>query len=184
LKGYDYGSIGAYFVTICTKDREHLFGEVRDGEMVLNELGEIVYHEWIRTSKLRPNIQIGEFMVMPNHFHGIVMITKCIRWGMAPTCPNKWQPSIRRGVLQYAPTRIRSPSQNLGAIVRGFKSITTKHINQIRQTPGFPVWHRNYYERIIRNDPELNALCEYIQFNPLNWDQDPDNSINCTGSIY
>lgn len=172
LQGYDYAKPGAYFITICTQNRACLFGKIVDGEMVLNEFGMIVNNEWLRTSIIRPNIIIDEFVIMPNHLHGILVI-------IDDNC---------RGVLQFAsamettfaPTTnkqnqsftFKSPSKTIGAIIRGFKSATTKHINISRNTPGIPVWQRNYYEHIIRNDDELNRIRVYIKNNPMNWFHD------------
>ena len=162
LKHYNYSDPGMYFVTICVHNRECLFGDIVDGEMRLNEFGQIVCDEWLKTSDIRPNVELDYFIVMPNHFHGIVRIM-----------------SDRRGVLQYAPTSekraFHSPSQTIGAIVRGFKSATTKYINQLRGAPGVPVWQRNYYEHVIRNENELFETRKYIQDNPLKWDLDPEN---------
>ena len=158
LKGFDYAQSGAYFVTICTKDRECIFGKIVDEEMRLNDKGAIVYAEWLRTTEIRINVITDEFIIMPNHLHGIIMINN------------------GRGVLQYAPTEspFRSPSQTIGAIIRGFKSATTKQINELRGTPGKPVWQRNYFERVIRDEDELNRIREYIIFNPAKWAVDKE----------
>lgn len=166
LKGYDYSQAGAYFVTICTNNREFLFGEISNGVMALNEYGRIVEIEWLKTPEIRPNIELLEYIIMPNHFHGIVVIDE-----------------NRRGVLQYAPTtasshkttastNFRSPSQTIGAIIRGFKSAVTKKINIDRSMPGIPVWQRNYYEHIIRDDESYYRISEYIKNNPVNWQKD------------
>ena len=158
LKDYDYSQAGAYFVTICTHDKECLFGDIVCGEMQLNTYGQVAQNEWIKTTDIRPNVKLDYYIVMPNHFHGILTINE----------------RIGRGVLQYAPTNniLRSPSQTIGAIVRGFKSAVTKSINVIRNTSGVPIWQRNYYEHIIRNETELNKIREYIINNPLNWESD------------
>ncbi|NQU30319.1 MAG: transposase, partial [Anaerolineae bacterium] len=113
LKGYDYARDGAYFVTIVTWQREMLFGEVVDGVMVLNDMGEIVREEWERAPIVRPYIELGAYVVMPNHIHGILIF-------------------------------------NVGAVIGQFKSIVTKRINTLHNSPGVPVWQRNYYDRIIR----------------------------------
>jgi REP element-mobilizing transposase RayT len=169
LKDYDYSQKGAYSVTICVQDRKRLFGEVINGKMALNDTGNIVKNEWLNTSKIRPNIKIGEFIVMPNHIHGIIMVVGKHDDG--------------RGVLQYAPTphqfhsspqQFYSPSQTIGSIIRGFKSTVTKQINIIRKTPRAPVWQRNYYEHIIRDSHELNKIREYIINNPCNWKNDKE----------
>jgi REP element-mobilizing transposase RayT len=164
LKGYDYGQAGAYFITVCTRGREYLFGEVVDGEMKVNEMGKIVRDEWLRTGELRSNFELDAFVIMPNHFHGIIVLQ-----------------SDCKGVLQYAPTdndrstknqtpKLRSPSQTVGTIVRGFKSASTKRVNALRNMPGLPVWQRNYYEHIIRNEESMNLIREYIVNNPLQWE--------------
>jgi len=116
LKGHDYAQPGAYFVTICTHQWAILFGEVAAGSVALNPMGQVVNEEWLRTAEVRPNVELDAFAIMPNHVHGIVMI---IDHG--------------RGVLQYAPTpsRFVSPSQTVGAIIRGFKSATAKRINRL-----------------------------------------------------
>ena len=139
-------------------DRAGLFGKVVDGVMRLNELGALVATEWLRTATIRPQAVLDEFVVMPNHFHAIIAIE-----------------NSRRGVLPYARPSFRSPLQSLGAIVRGFKSATTRLINEIRGTPGTVVWQRNYYEHVIRNDGELIRIREYITNNPLRWSLDREN---------
>jgi REP element-mobilizing transposase RayT len=161
LPEYDYSREGAYFITLCVHNREWLFGEIVDGEMRLNEYGEIMRDVWLETSTIRPNVELSEWVVMPNHFHAIVIIT-------------------RRGVLQYAPTdiptsihpKLQSPSQTIGAIVRGFKSAVTKRINEIRATPGMPVWQRNYWEHVIRNEKSFHDIAAYIINNPSKWEMD------------
>lgn len=158
LAHYDYSQDGAYFLTLCVHDRACLFGEVVDGAMRLNELGALVAPEWLRTATIRPQVALDEFVVMPNHFHIIIAIE-----------------DSRRGVLPYARPRFQSPSQSLGSIVRGFKSATTKRINEIRGTPGTAVWQRNYYEHVIRNESELIRIREYIANNPHQWSLDREN---------
>ena len=163
LRGYDYGQVGAYFVTICTHKRACLFGQVVDGTVQLNAFGQIVKSEWINTLSVRPQVGLDEYVVMPNHIHGILVTV-----------------NTGRGVLQYAPTARQgapfvSPSQTIGAIVRGFKSIATKRINALRHTPGMPVWQRNYYEEIIRDEHDLARIRQYIQDNPSKWPEDVEN---------
>ncbi|MFH1857079.1 MAG: transposase [Candidatus Omnitrophota bacterium] len=153
LKDYDYSSEGMYFITICVYGRECLFGSVVNGEMVVSRYGKIAENEWRKTEIIRPNIKMDYFVVMPNHIHGIAHIC--------------------RGVLQYAPTNeFKSPSQTIGAIVRGFKSTITKQINKIRDTADVRLWQRNYYEHIIRDEKYLNSIREYIINNPAKWEYD------------
>jgi REP element-mobilizing transposase RayT len=156
LKGHDYAQPGAYFVTVCTRDRECLLGEVADGEIRLNEYGMAVREEWLKTAELRENVEVEACTVMPNHVHGIVVITN------------------GKGTARRAPTeRFGKPvADSIPTIMRAFKSASTKHINVIRRTPGTPVWLRNYYEHIIRYDDELKAIRQYILSNPANWTAD------------
>ena len=166
LKGYDYTQAGAYFVTVVTYGRECLFGDVVDGDMVLNENGQIIVEEWVRTADIRPNVSLDVFIVMPNHIHSIIMIAD------------------GRGTLQRAPTteRFGQPTSNsIPTIVRLFKSVTTKRINVVRGMPGSAVWQGNYYEHIIRDEDDLCRIREYIVNNPLQWEVDRENpSTNAT----
>jgi len=169
LKGYDYSQAGAYFVTICADGKECLFGEVESGVMRLNEYGEIVASEWVRSAEVRSEIECGEFMVMPNHFHGIVHII-----GACGNTSLHGNTSMSRDGQQraYCHTPLRSPSRNVAAMVRGFKGAASRLINEIRNTPGAPVWQRNYYDHIIRNDADYNRIAEYIANNPQRWAED------------
>ena len=162
-RGYNYAQPGAYFVTICTYEREYLFGEVVDGVMHYNDYGDIVGEEWFKTMEIRPSIRIydDEFVVMPNHAHGIIWIVD--------DDSGRGDPH-GRGDPRVAPTG--PPPDSIGAIMAGFKSATTKRINVLRQSPGAPVWQRNYYDRIIRNDRALRAIRQYIIDNPMRWQFD------------
>jgi len=160
LKGYDYSQPGAYFITICTHNREYLFGDVVNGKMTLNECGKLIEFTWYDLPNHNPHIALDTFTIMPNHIHGIVNIYDVIIVGAgsepAPTT------TIRRGLPE---------------IVRQFKTFSSKRINQINQTPGAPMWQRNYYEHIIRNEDELNRVREYILNNPLQWEFDRENHV-------
>ncbi|CAG0961673.1 hypothetical protein ANRL3_00918 [Anaerolineae bacterium] len=168
LKGYDYTQAGAYFITICVHNRECLFGEIIDGEMRLNEYGQIVAEEWAKSSEIRKEIEMDEWVVMPNHIHGIVVIADSVgahgvgAHGRAP---------LRAAHLQRQP-------RSLGSFVAGSKSATTKRINMMRGTQGAPVWQDNYYEHIVRNENDLNRIREYIINNPARWDADQENPSN------
>lgn len=163
LQGYDYAQSGAYFVTLCTCGRTCLFGDIENGLMRLNEYGEIVALEWLNSAEVRAEVECGEFVVMPNHFHGIVYIS-----GGSGMRPENDIDAVD-GERAYCHTPLRSPSRNLGAMVRGFKSAAGRRINAIRNTPGAPVWQRNYYEHVIRNDADYNDIAEYIASNPQRW---------------
>jgi len=156
LKGYDYGQAGAYFITICTKDRAYLFGKVVDGEMQVNEMGQIVADTWQWLAIQYKHIELDAWVIMPNHLHGIIVITD----------------EYCRGGSRTAPTQQRKP---IGRLIGAFKTVSTKHINNMRNMPGVPVWQRNYYEHIICNEESLNLIREYIINNPLQWEFDREN---------
>ncbi|GIV83933.1 MAG: hypothetical protein KatS3mg052_0940 [Candidatus Roseilinea sp.] len=158
LKGYDYSQAGAYFITICTKDRACLFGEVVNGEMRLNALGQIVHGVWNNLPNHYAGVEMDAFVVMPNHVHGIVVIVGA-GFKPAPTTTT-------------APTTTR---HGLPEIVRQFKTFSARRINEMRGTPGVSVWQRNYYEHIIRNEESLHRIREYIANNPLKWELDREN---------
>jgi REP element-mobilizing transposase RayT len=155
LKEYDYTQAGAYFVTICTHERRCLFGWVENSGMKLNTWGEIAQYEWERTAVVRPNVELDAFVVMPNHFHGIIIITDSVG-------------ATRR----VAPTRHTLQSKSLGAIIGQFKSIVTKRIMKIPTASDYPIWQRNYHEHIIRNEQSLDHIRTYVAANPSLWADD------------
>jgi REP element-mobilizing transposase RayT len=198
LSDYDYTQEGAYFVTICTHQHVCLFGDVIDAEVMLSTLGCVVLEEWERTALSRPYVTLDEFVVMPNHVHGIIIIdygvaklpdvTKSRDVGATrrvaqpdPIYVSDAQPSPR-ATHRVAPTRPNGPVPgSIGAIVGQFKSISAKRINRIRETPGAPAWQRNFYEHVIRDEKSLNAIREYIQYNPARWAEDQENPANVKG---
>jgi len=166
LQGFDYSKPGLYYVTIIAHDRAHLFGDILNREMQLNETGKIIQSEWLKSPQIRPYVKLDEFIIMPNHLHGIIEITD------THTVETHGDASLRgtRNNNFDGKTKFRSPSNNLGAIIRGFKSSTTKIINEIRKSPGIPVWQRNYHDHIIRNQNSLNKIRLYIKNNPADWE--------------
>ena len=175
LREYDYYSAGAYFVTICVFQRECLFGEVVDGEMLLNDAGNIVQAAWYDLPNHYPYVELDEFVIMPNHFHGVIVIASfdIVEAGLAIAG------SVGAG-LKPAPTM---PEQHvkrhgLPEIVRAFKTFSARRINTLRNNPGCPVWQRNYYEHVIRNEGDLANIRQYIANNPLKWDLDENNPVN------
>ena len=157
LQGYDYSQAGAYFVTICTQNRECLFGEIMNGEMRLNDAGRIVVDEWLQTAKIRAEIELDEWVVMPNHFHGILVLSADVG-------------AIHESPLQMTVTQRRN--MVLPNIIGRFKMLSAKRINALRHTAGAKLWQRNYWEHIVRNEPELNRIREYIHNNPAQWKSD------------
>jgi putative transposase len=164
LREYDYSQPGSYFITVCTSDKAPLFGEIIEGEMVLNDFGKIVEKEILKTESFRNNIEIDKYVIMPNHVHLIIVI---------------W-PS-RTGTARRAPTveRFGKPIRNsIPTIVRSLKSAITRQINILRHISNHSIWQRNYYEHIVRNEGELNKIRCYIINNPPKWEFDQE---NCNG---
>jgi REP element-mobilizing transposase RayT len=173
LKDCDYTRMGAYFVTLCTQGRVCLFGEIVAGEMRLNEYGEIVQKEWFRSAEIRREIVLfsDEFVVMPNHIHGIVRIVESPNAHVGATGPTAGATDATVGATGRSP--LQGPAKrSLASFVAGFKSAVTKRINDRRGTPGATVWQRNYYEHIIRHAESLNRIRAYILDNPLQWHLD------------
>lgn len=191
LPGYDYTQAGAYFVTIVTHNREMVFGEVVDGEMRLNEFGEIAQREWERLPKRFKHIELGAFVIMPNHVHGIIIINDN-GWGTADLHKEDNPQDPRRAPTADFPNQdnpqdpLRAPTANvekfgkpvsgsIPTIVRSYKSAAALRINYARAGDSTPVWQRNYHERILRNDREMGNVWRYIQSNPVMWNDDNEN---------
>jgi putative transposase len=183
LSGWDYSSPGWYFVTICTKDRKCLFGEIVNNEMRLSEFGRIIQDEWHRTGLQRPNIRLNDFIVMPNHVHGIIRILSTNESNVANCRDVARNVSTACGDDRLKTMSTISPKcGSLSEIVRSFKSASTKRINESRKSPGVPVWQPRFYDHIIRNDRELYAIRRYIRNNPTNWAHDRNViETQCTG---
>jgi REP element-mobilizing transposase RayT len=160
LRGYDYSRAGMYFVTICAQNRECLFGEIIDGEMWLNDAGKMVQICWNAISDHFPHVELDAFVVMPNHVHGILSIVRAINVGAKNFSPLQRQSSQQP----------HGTSKTIGSVVRGFKIGVTKWMRQ--NTPVRNIWQRNYWEHIIRDEPELNRIREYIRNNPAQWESD------------
>ncbi|WP_397547135.1 transposase [Rhodothermus marinus] len=156
LKGYDYTSPGAYFVTLCTQGRLCLFGEIKEGAMCLNEIGHMIERWWLSIPERFEHVDIDAFVIMPNHLHGIIVLEAIID------------------------EHFRHVS--LASVVRWFKTKTTNEYIQGVKQKGWPpfdrrLWQRNYWEHIIRNDRSLERIRRYIVENPLRWHLDRENPI-------
>lgn len=171
---WNYGWEAAYFVTICTRGRVHFFGEVRDGEMALSDIGEIVDKEWLKTFDLRPdmNLWMGEYVVMPNHFHAIIGIGE----NQFNTKRDTERDTERRDARHRVSTtgqkkhnQFGPQSKNLASIMRGFKSAVT--INARRIDPRF-AWQARYHDHIIRSAASYGRISNYIVNNPTKWRDD------------
>lgn len=158
LKDWDYARSGCYYVTICTQGKKCDFGKIIEDKMNLNRIGKIAKQYWLEIPKHFPNTSLDEFVVIPNHIHGIIIINKN---------GNDYVETPKLGVS----TKHWEP-HSLAVIINQYKRICT--INIHKQFPLF-AWQSRYYDRIVRNDEELNRIREYIIFNPLKWSLDQEN---------
>lgn len=177
LKSWNYAWEGVYFVTICTKDRQPFLGRIENNMPVLTDIGLIAKKEWVRTVELRPdmNITLGEFLVMPDHIHGIVTIGQnefntprrdtihCVSTGKTDANSNKQTPQN-----QFGPQR-----KNLASIMRGYKSAVSVQSRKIRSDFG---WQPRFYDHIIRDESELERITNYIKDNPRRWTEQQRNN--------
>jgi putative transposase len=164
LQGYDYSQDGLYFITICLQNRLHLFGDVVDGNMVFTDAGSIAIQCWMDIPKHFPNTILHQYIIMPNHVHGIIQIL------------NNASDNITNKINQFQKIIPRS----IGSIVRGFKIGVTKWFRN-KFPNEFPrerkIWQRNYYEHIIRNEKSFERISNYISNNPMNWKNDKYNKL-------
>ena len=163
LRDYDYSQAGGYFITICTYNREYLFGHVINYHMALNETGRIVRQWWLKLEDRFTNVKLENYVVMPNHIHGIIMV------------PEK---ENEVGAIHELPLRsgmIPRRQMLIPKVVGYFKMNSAKYVNRLRGVIGISLWQRNYYEHIVRNESELSRIREYIQNNSLKWDLDREN---------
>jgi len=173
LQHYDYALAGAYFVTICAQNRACLFGAISEGQMQANDHGKIVHECWEDLPNHYENVILDEFVAMPNHVHGIIILTNnTVGAGFKPALTGEPAPTIDNHDIQ---SRNSSRHHGLPEIIRAFKTFSSRRINQARSTPGIPVWQRNYYEHVIRNEDDLNKIREYIITNPAGWEKDEEN---------
>ncbi|MDP2755953.1 MAG: hypothetical protein Q8P40_16445 [Nitrospirota bacterium] len=170
LKDYDYSQAGAYYVTICIQGKVCLLGDIADGVMALNDAGRMIEKWWCKLPEKFEFIELDEYVVMPNHFHGIINIVGAVGADLC-VCPDNRNKNINQGEHTGSP---------LHRIVQWFKTmITNEYIHGVKQYNWPPFsgrfWQRNYYEHIIRNEDELNKIREYIVRNPAMWGEDDEN---------
>ena len=171
LKNWDYSTAWWYYVTINTKNHIQWFGKVNNKKMILSEIGKIVEQEWLNTPVVRNNVELDEFIVMPNHLHGIIIL-------------HKSKLSNSRDVLQNVSTKneyfaeLSPKSSTLSVIIRSFKGAVTRWCKKNGYSDF--EWQARFYDRIIRNEIELNDIRYYIKQNPLNWEieNDLDEDLN------
>ena len=179
LKGYDYSQAGLYFITICVHEKKHLFGNIENGEMILNDAGKIANECWLEIPNHFPNAVLHEHIVMPNHVHGVIQLLKNndtvgidnYQSLFPHPSPQPTQPSPQPSPQQPPKNEFQKIiPRSIGSIVRGFKIGVTKwvHANSEIHT----VWQRNYYEHIIRDEQSYQKISEYIVNNPANWKND------------
>ena len=158
LRGYDYRQSGVYFVTICTYMKTKLFGTIIDGEMALSPLGEIAREEWQRIAEARSNITLDHYVIMPNHLHGLVIIS---------------EPQSRSDEhIRDAEIPFRLSAGSLGAIINHYKGAVSRRAWSGLVERSQSIWQRNYYDHIVRDDASLNDIRNYILQNPGRWQED------------
>ena len=186
LKGYDYSQAGLYFITICCENRSCLFGIVVDGEMIMNDAGKMADKCWMEIPNHFPNVVLHEYVIMPNHVHGIIELVGDTNVGAENVgaenvgaenflpLPNTAQLNV--GVENFQPLQRKQNKfqkmipHSIGSIVKGYKIGVTKWMRQ--NTNIHNVWQRNYYEHIIRNEQSYQTISEYIINNPAKWADD------------
>ena len=181
LQNWDYSSAGAYFLTVCTKDRECMFGDVVDGKMGLNEFGKFAHKCWEQIEKLHDFIILDEFVIMPNHVHGILFIEH----PMSAVETRQWRVSttVHVSTTDGGTSNIGNvskfgqlPKKSIASVINHYKGFITKRLRET--TDFYASWQSNYYDHIIRNEQELNRIRQYIIENPFRWDTDRNNVEN------
>jgi len=169
LKGYDYTQPGAYFVTICTYQRDEILGAVVNDGIQLSSLGKIIQTEWFRSAEIRKEIRLfgDEFVVMPNHIHGIVWIVENETVGADGVRLVEHTSTTNTGTRRVP---LRRAPRSLSSFIAGFKAAVTSRAG--RELNAANIWQRNYYEHVVRNENELRNFWDYIDTNPLRWQED------------
>ncbi len=174
LNGYDYAQEGLYFITICCQDRICRFGNVVNGEIILNEYGQIAFDEWVKLSDRFSNIELDVFQIMPNHMHGIIILNDASAGAGITPAQNK---SAGAG---FTPAQHKRQPQGIASttvsdIVGAYKSLVVNGCLDIYKSKNATMgklWQRNYYENIIRNEQSHKRVSEYIINNPVKWAED------------
>ena len=168
LTGYDYSSYGGYFVTICSHEKRCLFGKVLNDAVVLSALGRLVNEHWLAIPRHYPHISLDQYIVMPNHLHGILMIVQ-ETGGSSASPTHGMQASVQGG------SSIKSRMQPITRVIGDFKSGVTREFRKSNPTWQGQIWQRGFYDRVIRDERDLHEIREYIVFNPLKWELDREN---------
>jgi putative transposase len=179
LKEYDYTQPGAYFVTSVTRQRACLFGDIHNGTMVLNAFGQIADECWRAIPEHFPAVELGAYVIMPNHVHGIIIINAVgVTESVGTTHAEPVGARQADNGTGAALLRPNVQPGSLGAIVRSYKSAVSYRIHKEHNATG--IWQRNYYEHIIRTDADLQRITDYINANPLRWNDDDENPVRTT----
>jgi REP element-mobilizing transposase RayT len=179
LRSYDYTWPGAYFVTMCTSEQQHLLGSVEQDTVVLSDWGRVVAAQWQAVPAHCAHVRLDEWVIMPNHMHAVLWI---MGTGEAFPTADLFEPALsHRQAIRPVNTSPGNASPlrpagavpgSVGAIIGNLKSVTARRINQLRNMPGEPVWQRNYYEHVIRTEEALSKIRQYIVDNPKRWHLD------------
>src|SRR5690554_3922657 len=169
FQNWDYGSDAAYFITTCTYDRKHFFGEIKNGKMQVSPVGAIAHVLWFEIKNHAKHIELGEFVVMPNHVHGILILNGNNRGNVngrdvACNVPTETETTKNEKMSAISPK-----SNTISSIIRSYKSVVTKYCNQL-ELPF--AWQPRYHDHIIRNDESFLLISEYIKNNPAYWEED------------
>lgn len=170
LQSWDYGCNGSYFITICTKNREHFFGEIVDGEMHLNDSGKLAEQFWMNIPNQFPFIELGNFVIMPNHVHGILIIDKNANFTVS--VENRLIASPQPAIKNYGGiTGIKNPMfhENISRIIRWYKGRCSF---EIRKSVSYFEWQSRFHDHIIRDAKSFDTIQNYIANNPINWGKD------------
>jgi REP element-mobilizing transposase RayT len=172
LPEYDYSRGGYYFVTVCTHNRQNLFGRIEKGHMVLNEAGKIVEKCWLDLPNHYPNLNLDYYCILPNHLHLIMIIDNpvSVETGLRPVSIGNIVVNTETGLRPVS--TIQSKFHGIPEFIRALKSFSSRRIHEQRQSKYPPIWQKNYYEHIIRNEKSLYEIRKYIQNNPLDWEDD------------
>ena len=171
LLDHDYREHGSYFVTIRTHNAVGLFGKVEDGETILSNMGNIAYDEWLRTARVRSNVELDAFVVMPNHIHGIICIFDDDTWATHRVAPTRdTLPSTKQDRATRQSKTLQAGS--LGAIVGQYKSAVTRRGRRLFASQRMPIWQRGYYDSVLQSERTLNDVRSYIATNPERWNEE------------
>ncbi len=173
LKNWDYGSNGAYFITICTQNREHFFGEIVETQFIASEIGTLAEKFWMEIPQHFSYIELGNFVVMPNHVHGILIIDKNVKTLQCNVSENESPVETLHCNVSTNKNEqmanISPKSGTISTILRSYKSVVTKNARFIHAEFG---WQPRFHDHIIRNAPEWERIQTYIENNPMNWKED------------